>query len=428
MTTKTIFVLLLTAISIAVVVSTPLRLGLDLRGGSSFVLQIGSPGEQLQPGVLEETRRVVERKINAYGLEEATVQPYGARNDRLLVQLPGSTAEVARVRASLERQGVLEWFPVLEGPFSDQSQAYSLRGGVLRPGERLYSTGDTGEKNRWYLVQGTAIVRGADLKNARAVSERTGGWATAFTLSNDAGERFARFTEANLGKRMAIVLDGKILSVGEIQDRIQSEGQIRGSRSAADAEDLAILLRAGALPAALRIVEEMQVAPSLGADSIRQSIAAGLAGVAGIVAILLAYYRRPGINATVVLVLNGLLLIAVLLLCDAVLTLPGIAGLILTAGMAVDSNVLIFERIREMRQGRSEWGAIQAGFDRAWATILDTHVTTIVSCLFLFWLGTVAVKGFAVTLAIGLLTNVFTAVFVSRLLFEWETRRRKVPA
>lgn len=421
---KVVLVSLVAVVSIILIGSKPLRLGLDLRGGASFVLEARSDdGRPLPVAALRETRRVVERKINAYGVSEATVQPYGAAGDRLLVQIPGSVADLSRVRASLQRQGVLEWFAVMDGPFAGSDEPLRARGGVLGAGERLLTTGAGSSGAAWYIVQASPLIRGDELRNARAEPDAYGGWSTSFTLSTGAGARFARYTEANLGRRVAIVLDGAILSVGAIEDRIQSEGRIRGARSLAEAEDLAILLRAGAIPAAIHIVEEASLDASLGADSIRQGIVAGMAGVAAVVTVLLITYGRAGINATATLLLNGLLLLALLIACDAVLTLPGIAGLILTAGMAVDSNVLVFERIRELRIRQTDAAAVQSGFRRAWATILDTHVTTLISCAFLFWFGTVAVKGFAVTLGLGLVTNLFTAVFVSRLLFEWGLRR-----
>jgi preprotein translocase subunit SecD len=225
------------------------------------------------------------------------------------------------------------------------------------------------------------------------------------------------------------VLDDEILSAPVIEDVIRDSGQIRGARSLAEAEDLAINLRSGALPAAIEVVQELTVEASLGADSIRHGMQAGAAGLASVVVIMLIYYRRAGANATLALLLNGVLLIAALACFGAVLTLPGMAGVVLTIGMAVDSNVLIFERIREeLRAGKTVTAALAGGFSKAFATLVDTHVTTVVSCAFLFFFGTPAVKGFAATLVIGLTTNLFTSVFVSRVAFDWELSRRKRPA
>jgi preprotein translocase subunit SecD len=225
---------------------------------------------------------------------------------------------------------------------------------------------------------------------------------------------------------LAIVLDNNIRSAPVIQNKIEDSGRIMGASSQQDASDLALVLRAGSLPASVTYLEERTVGPSLGADSIRQGVMAGIVGVTAVVIVMLIYYRKSGINATLALVLNAIILIAALAYFEAVLTLPGIAGVILTIGMAVDSNVLIFERIREeLRSGKSVVAAIDAGFGKAFLTIIDTHVTTVVSCAFLFIFGSGPVKGFAVTLVIGLIANVFTAVFVSRFIFDWEMSGRK---
>ena len=249
---------------------------------------------------------------------------------------------------------------------------------------------------------------------------------TAFTLSQDAAARFEQYTKANIGRRSAIVLDQEILSVPVIEDVIRDSGQIRGARNREEAEDLAVNLRSGALPAAIEVVQERTVEASLGADSIRHGVQAGAVGLAAVVVAMLVYYRWAGVNATLALLLNGVLLIAALACFGAVLTLPGIAGMVLTIGMAVDSNVLIFERIREeLRARKSAAAALAAGFSKAFGTLVDTHVTTVVSCAFLFFFGTPAVKGFAATLVIGLTTNLFTSVFVSRIAFDWELSRRR---
>jgi preprotein translocase subunit SecD len=245
--------------------------------------------------------------------------------------------------------------------------------------------------------------------------------ATTFLLSVAAAPRFEDYTRTHQGQRAAIVIDQEIVSVPVIEEVIRDSGQIRGARTFQEAEDLAMNLRSGALPAAIAVVQEHTVEASLGKDSIRHGVQAGLAGLAAVVAAMLLYYRSAGVNATLALLLNGLLLMAVLASFDAVLTLPGMAGVVLTIGMAVDSNVLIFERIREeVRAGKPPGAALAAGFSKAFATLIDTHVTTVVSCAFLFLFGTPAVKGFAITLVIGLATNLFTSVFVSRLLFDWE--------
>ena len=263
------------------------------------------------------------------------------------------------------------------------------------------------------------VVRGTDIRDASAAAGELNRWETNFVLTQEAAKKFGAYTEANIGQRAAIVVDGIVISAPTIQSKISDTGRITGAASQEEAADLALNLRAGSLPAALTIEEERTVGPSLGADSIREGFAAGIAGVVAVVLFMLVYYRRSGINATLALVLNAVILIAALAYFDATLTLPGIAGIILTIGMAVDSNVLIFERIREeLRAGKAVVAAVDAGFSKAFLTIIDTHVTTVVSCAFLFIFGTGPVKGFAVTLVIGLVANLFTAVFVSRTIFD----------
>jgi preprotein translocase subunit SecD len=243
-------------------------------------------------------------------------------------------------------------------------------------------------------------------------------------LSQDAARRFETYTAANIGKRAAIVLDHQIISVAVIQNKIRDTGQIMGEASLQAASELALNLRAGSLPASVEYVEERTVGPSLGADSIRQGMRAGVAGLAAVVTVMCTYYKGAGVNATVALAINALILVAALSYFGAVLTLPGIAGVILTIGMAVDSNVLIFERIREeLRAGQHAVAAVNAGFGKALSSIIDTHVTTVVACGCLFLFGSGPVKGFAVTLVLGLVANVFTAVFVSKVLFDWKLAR-----
>jgi preprotein translocase subunit SecD len=405
----------------------PLRLGLDLRGGASLIVRVKTeeapPAEQQD--VMQQTRRILERRINAYGLSEATVQPYGSRGNELMLQLPGA-GDSARIRRLVESRAVLEWYPVEEGPFASEGEAMARHGGVLPPNRKLLPTrAEPGGMRAWYLVTRPPVVRGADLRDARVAAGDMERPVTTFTLSQEAAQRFERYTQSHLGQRSAIVLDQEILSAPVIEEVIRDTGQIRGARNREEAEDLALNLRAGALPASIEVAQEGTVEASLGADSIRHGLQAGAAGLAAVVAAMLVYYRKAGVNATLALLLNGLLLIAALACCRAVLTLPGIAGAVLTIGMAVDSNVLIFERIREeLRLGKTDAAALTAGFSKVLGTLVDTHVTTVVSCAFLFFLGTPAVKGFAATLAIGLAANLFTAVFVSRVAFDWELAGR----
>jgi preprotein translocase subunit SecD len=283
-----------------------------------------------------------------------------------------------------------------------------------------------GEGENWYLLTRTPVITGRDLRNARPGRDSlTNQWETEFTLNQDGARRFGRFTEANIGNRLAVILDNQIRSVATIQSRIEDSGRITGQSNEMESSDLSLVLRAGSLPAGIVYLEERTVGPSLGADSIRQGVTAGLTGLFLVIVVMLVYYRKSGVNAVIALLMNGLITIACLGYFGAVWTLPGIAGMILSLGMAVDSNVLIFERIREeMRAGKGVVAAVSAGFERAFLTIIDTHVTTVVASAFLFMFGTGPVKGFAVTLVIGLIANVFTAVFVSRAMFDFSLYRQ----
>jgi len=387
---------------------------------------------KLKQDTMSQTTATIERKINALGLAESSVQPTG-RSDaeaELLVQLPG-VDDSAHIKQLLQTQAVLEWAEVKDGPYGSRDEGLTKHGGILPLGTKLAPTVIRGGQQSWYLISRSAIVRGTDIRDARPSQDQTGGrWETNFVLNQDAAKRFENYTANNIGNRAAIVVDGQIISAPTIQGRISDTGRITGAASQEEATDLALNLRAGSLPASVVYEEERTVGPSLGADSIREGFRAGIAGLLAVVIFMLVYYRRSGINATLALVLNAVILVAALSYFDATLTLPGIAGVILTIGMAVDSNVLIFERIREeLRAGKAVVAAVDAGFSKAFATIIDTHVTTVVSCLFLFIFGTGPVKGFAVTLVIGLVANVFTAVFVSKTIYDWElSGKRQVTA
>jgi len=383
---------------------------------------------KLRQDTLVQSMNTIEKKINALGLAESSVQQRG-RSDaeaELLVQLPG-VDDPARIKQILKTAAMLELYEVVAGPFNSREEAISSKGGVLPLNSQvLLSQARGGQPAGAYIVARTPVVTGRDLRNASAAQGEGNRWETNFVLSQDAARRFEAFTGANIGKNLAIVLDKLVLSAPTIQSKISDTGRITGATNYQEASDLALNLRAGSLPASVEYLEERTVGPSLGADSIKAGVAAGVAGVIAVVFVMLVYYKKSGINATLALVLNAVILLAALSYFGAVLTLPGIAGVILTIGMAVDSNVLIFERIREeLRTGKAIVAAVDAGFSKAFLTIVDTHVTTVVSCAFLFLFGTGPVKGFAVTLVIGLIANVFTAVFVSKTIFDWELGGRK---
>jgi preprotein translocase subunit SecD len=378
----------------------------------------------LKKETLARSIATIENRINAVGLSEATVQErQGSGADaEILVSLPG-TDDPERIKSMLKTAALLELYEVKSGPFKSEVEALASFNGVkplgtkLLPSMRNADAQDAG----WFVVTSVPVITGRDLRDARASQSDMGKAETNFVISQDAKGRFGRFTEANIGNRLAIALDGQIKMAPRINARIEDNGVIEGVGTQQDAQDLAIMLRSGSLPAGVKYLQESTVGPSLGADSIRSGLLSGLVGLIVVIFIMLIYYARSGINATVALLMNAIILIGVLAYAGAVLTLPGIAGIILLIGMAVDSNVLIFERIREeLRAGKVLFAAVDAGFSKAFLTIIDTHVTTVVSCAFLFMFGTPAVRGFAVTLVIGLVANVFTSVFVSRYLFDLE--------
>lgn len=379
----------------------------------------------MRQNILAQTKGTMERKVNNLGLSEASVQQRRADTDaELLVQLPG-VDDPAHVKQILQTAAVLELYEVKGGPFPSREEALAQNGGVLPVGTKLVHQ-KTGTSESWFLLNRAPVVRGQDIQNARGQQGENGTWQTSFVLSQSAAKRFSTFTGSHIGDRLAIVLDNNVITAPSIKGQISDNGVIENVGTQEEASDLGLNLRSGSLPAGVIYLQENTVGPSLGNDSIREGFTAGIAGVLAVVVAMLIYYKRSGINAVLALVLNAIILIACLAYFDAVLTLPGIAGVILTIGMAVDSNVLIFERIREeLRAGKSIPLAVDTGFDKALLTIIDTHVTTVVSCAILFLLGSGPIKGFAVTLVIGLVANIFTAVFVSKAIFDWELTRPK---
>jgi preprotein translocase subunit SecD len=378
----------------------------------------------LKRDTVQRTRDIIDNRINELGVSEASVQQYGAAGAdyELLVQLPG-VDDPARAKEFIGTAAVLEITGVQDGPYPSREAALAQHGGVLPLGTTLAKMKPRAgsEGDQWYLVNRTPVVTGPEMRNARATQGDFRRWETGFTLSPTGGKRFGVYTGAHIGDKLAVILDNQIVSVATIEAKIEDSGRITGLGSQEEAVDLSRYLRSGSLPASVKYLEENSVGPSLGADSIHEGIVAGVAGLLAVIIVMLVYYKRAGGNAVLALFLNTVILLAALGYFHAALTLPGIAGVILTIGMAVDANVLIFERIREeLRAGKAVVAAVETGFNKAWWTIVDTHVTTIVSCAFLFLFGEGPVKGFAVTLTIGLIANVFTAVFVSRTIFEYE--------
>jgi preprotein translocase subunit SecD len=381
----------------------------------------------IQEQTMQQSLETIERRINALGLTEPTIQRHGRKDNEILVQLPGE-GDPSRAKAVIQAGGQLELKLVEDpSPYPSQTAALAAHGGVLPPGTELVpgrsdsrNPADTGEV--WYVLSRTPVVTGRDLRSAteNRNTNNPGQWQVNFSLSAEGAHRFGPFTEQNVHRQMAIVLEHRVYSAPVINSRIDDQGFIEGNFSQESAHDLALVLRAGALPASIKYLEERTVGPSLGADSIRHGVQASVLSLLVVMIFMLFYYRMSGGNAVLALVLNLVILLAVLAAFGAVLTLPGIAGVILTIGMGVDSNVLVFERIREeLRNGKSPASAVQAGFDKAFLTIIDTHVTTVVSAFFLFLFGTGPIRGFAITLTIGLIANVFTAIYVSKTIFEY---------
>jgi preprotein translocase subunit SecD len=395
---------------------------------SSYTLTLrASAIAAIKDTTMQQSLETIERRINALGLTEPTIQIHGRNDNEILVQLPGE-GDPSRAKAVIQAGGQLELRLVEDpSPYPSQAAALAAHGGILPPGTELVpgradsrNPQDTGEV--WYVLSRTVVVSGRDLRSAteNRNTNNPGQWQVNFSLSAEGAHRFGPFTEQNVHRQMAIVLEHRVYSAPVINSRIDDQGFIEGNFSQESAHDLALVLRAGALPASIKYLEERTVGPSLGADSIRHGVQASVLSLLVVMIFMLFYYRMSGGNAVLALVLNLVILMAVLAAFGAVLTLPGIAGVILTIGMGVDSNVLVFERIREeLRNGKSPASAVQAGFDKAFLTIIDTHVTTVVSAFFLFLFGTGPIRGFAITLTIGLIANVFTAIYVSKTIFEY---------
>jgi preprotein translocase subunit SecD len=382
--------------------------------------------QTLKTRAVEQAIETIRNRIDQLGVSEPVIQEHGLGDYQILVQLPG-VDDPARVKEVMQSTAMLEIRQGLDNgrAYGSEQEVLSAHGGIL-PSDAVIIKGKTfgskaGSEARdvYYLISRVSAVSGRDLRSAEAGNEESGRPDVIFTLTRDGGDRFYSFTSAHVGEPLAIVLDGKVQEIANIKEAIRDTGRISGSFSAQQTKDLAMVLRSGALPASIKYLEERTVGPSLGADSIHQGVRAAMVGMIAVLAFMLVYYRFAGINADLALILNLVILLGFLGFSGATLTLPGIAGLILTVGMGVDSNVLIFERIREeLRAGKAAASAVEQGFGHAWVTIVDTHVTTIVSAAILFLFGTGPVKGFAVTLTFGLLANLFTAVFVSRTIFE----------
>jgi len=372
----------------------------------------------------------IRNRIDQLGVSEPVIQEHGLGQYQILVQLPG-VDDPARVKEIMQSTAMLEIRQSLGGPYGSEQAALQDKGGVLPPDTILIpgksiGSRDTEGGEAWYIISRASAVTGRDLRTAEPSNDENGQPAVRFILTSEGGRKFYAFTSAHVGDNLAVVLDNKVQEVAVIKDAIRDQGVINGRFTQQQTQDLSMTLRSGALPAGIKYLEERTVGPSLGADSIRSGVQAAIYGMVAVLVFMLVYYRWAGVNADIALILNLIILLGFMGYFRAVLTLPGIAGVILTVGMGVDSNVLIFERIREeLRNGKTPPSAVEQGFSHAWITIVDTHVTTIVSAAILFIFGTGPVKGFATTLVFGLLANLFTAVFVSRVIFDWVLTRKQ---
>jgi len=416
------------------------RVGKAAEGSADFEADQQGPGwtfkmkavtiQRLRDETVKQAIQTIRNRIDEFGVSEPVIQPAGG--ERILVQLPGID-DPARAKRLIKTTAQLYLKIVEAGPApSKDGLLAAYPGGIpdnleVVEGEREGGSEDTAAPGSvWWIVRKQAVITGRDLKNAKRSADESQRPTVAFNLNLQGAAKFGQATGENINKRLAIILDGKVKSAPVIESQIHDSGRISGNFTIEKAEDLALVLRSGALPAGIEYLEERTVGPSLGADSIKKGITSSFLGIFFVYVFMLIYYKGAGTNAAIALTLNAIILIGVMANFGATMTLPGIAGFILTIGMAVDSNVLIFERIREeLRGGKTVRSAIDAGFSKAFATIIDTHITILISAAFLFQFGTGPVKGFAVTLTIGLIASVFTAVFVSRFLFDWWHRNEE---
>ena len=398
-------------------------------GGYTFTLK-PNVVVQLREDTVNQALQTIERRVNELGVAEPIVARHSTA-DQVLVQLPGVT-DVNRAKEIIRSTALLELKQVDQGPFPDEAAARQAFAGNVPPDiEILPGTleGAPGQPASvgYYAVRRVAAVTGRDLRTARPTLDENNRPAVSFSLNNEGARKFGLFTQANIGKQLAIVMDRRVVSAPQIQSRIDDEGRITGNFTNQESQDLSLVLRSGALPASLTYLEERTVGPSLGADSIRAGMTAAAGGLMLVTLFMMFYYKLAGFNALISIAINLIMLLGLMAYAGATMTLPGIAGFVLTIGMGVDSNVLIFERIKEeLRAGKGVKQAVAAGFDRVLLTILDTHVASLISAAFLFNFGTGPIRGFALTLTIGLMANVFTAYFVSRTLFELALSRRQV--
>jgi preprotein translocase subunit SecD len=385
--------------------------------------------DRIKQDAINDTLERIRSRVDAFGVSENVVQRLGIQSDRIMIQLPGID-DPARVKDLVSNPAFLEWKGVALPPGTEGNLYHGAAsreelerafGGQLPQGVEAYESDPNTARGQtlWWPLTRESPVSGNDLITARTGRGQLGSAEVQFTLTPEAGNRFEKFTSANVGRQLAALLDKRVIQVARIESTIRENGRITGIGTLQEADDLSLKLRSGALPARTTVLEERTVGPSLGADSIRQGITASVAGLLASILFMLIYYKGAGVNAIVALVLNVIMLLGVMSWMGAALTLPGIAGLILTFGMALDANVLIFERIREeLRLGKGVRASVDAGFQKAFWTIFDSNLTTVIAALLLFQFGTGPVQGFAFTLMVGLAASMFTAIYVSRAIFQ----------
>ncbi len=402
-----------------------------LAGGSFEFTMKPIVERDLREQTVDQALQTIDRRVNELGVAEPSIarQPKG---DEILVQLPGVT-DVARAKEIMGSPSILEFKLVEAGPSSSKDDLLKQYNGQLPgemeilPGKPDRGTADTGSV--FYVVRKVAPVTGQDLRSAKPGLDENNQPAVHFELKSEGARKFGRLSGDNIGRYLAIVLDHRVISAPRLEGRITDQGRISGGFTTESAGDLSLTLRSGALPASLTYLEERVVGPSLGADSIRAGIISSVVGLLLIMVFMLWYYKLSGVNAIIALVFNLIILVGLMAYIGATMTLPGIAGFVLTMGVGVDSNVLIFERIKEeLAAQHGVRASINAGFDRVFLTLLDTHIASLISAAFLFQFGTGPIRGFATTLSIGLCVNLFTSIFVSKTIYEMEMSARQTPA
>jgi preprotein translocase subunit SecD len=397
-------------------------------GAGRFVVKMTEAYvRSLRERTVQEAIKTLERRVNVLGVSEPVIAEHGNRGDQIMIQLPGVT-DPEQAKRVIVRTAQLS-LKLVEGESAPTRETLLQQhsGRVPDNMEVVEGAGEQPGQPVFYMVRKEAVITGRDLKTARVGVDENNQPDVQFSLNPAGADKFSKATGSNIGRRLAIILDNRVESAPTIENRIGADGRIKGRYSTQEADELSKVLRAGALPATLKYLQELTVGASLGRDSIRSGIMASTAGMAFITIFMLLYYRLSGLNAVVALAANLLILLGAMAYSGAALTLPGIAGVILTIGVGVDTNVLVFERIREeLRNGKGVRVAVNNGFERVWITILDTHATAMIAAAFLFQFGTGPIKGFAVTLVMGLIANVFASYFVSKFLFEWVLGKRQV--